>query len=200
MTDVGQGPIYDEAGEEIWIIEAIKGHDVRDGRLHFLIKWQNWGDENNTWEPIENLLGYVDEHLSLYMNNLMTIVRKSNPTNTSRPGNKSGTQLPAPEKPKIVSDKIDGGVTWMNVHEPSKNSYQWVTRNAIDESTLAEYIVRLYNEIKGVTSNKTHLPHISTESPVTANPSSPSTILVTLSLEKCNNIHISFRNATKSSL
>lgn len=44
-------------GEESWLVEAIRGwrYDCRAKCIQYLIKWQNYPEEDNTWEPQEHL-------------------------------------------------------------------------------------------------------------------------------------------------
>ena len=59
-TDV-HGPNYTDPppdilnGEEEWEVESILSHRGTGTRRRFLIKWKGYGDNNNTWEPEENL-------------------------------------------------------------------------------------------------------------------------------------------------
>ena len=41
--------------EEVYAVEEIRDHRVRRGQLQYLIKWMNYGEEENTWEPSENV-------------------------------------------------------------------------------------------------------------------------------------------------
>ena len=46
-----------EAGEE-WMVEAIIEQRERGaGEIEYLVKWQQWAEEHNTWEPAANLAG-----------------------------------------------------------------------------------------------------------------------------------------------
>ena len=42
-------------GEEEYEVEAIIGHEMIRGTLHYRVKWQGWPGSANTWEPIGNL-------------------------------------------------------------------------------------------------------------------------------------------------
>jgi hypothetical protein len=39
-----------------FVTEAITDHDFRDGKLVLRIKWLNFPESENTWEPVDNLL------------------------------------------------------------------------------------------------------------------------------------------------
>ncbi|XP_051123913.1 chromo domain protein LHP1-like [Andrographis paniculata] len=41
-------------------IEAVRRKRVRKGKVQYLIKWRDWSEAANTWEPIENLLQCSD--------------------------------------------------------------------------------------------------------------------------------------------
>ena len=47
-------PVVD-GNEPEWEIEFIKDSKWIRGRLHFLIKWQGYPQEESTWEPADNL-------------------------------------------------------------------------------------------------------------------------------------------------
>lgn len=38
-----------------YVVEKIFAHDYKYGQHIFLVKWKGWSDENNTWEPVQNL-------------------------------------------------------------------------------------------------------------------------------------------------
>ncbi|KAI4353862.1 hypothetical protein L6164_002785 [Bauhinia variegata] len=44
-----------ELPQDYYIIEAIRGKRVRKGQKQYLIKWHNYPEKENTWEPMENL-------------------------------------------------------------------------------------------------------------------------------------------------
>ena len=49
-----------EAGEE-WMVEAILEQRAGvAGEIEYLVKWQQWTEEHNTWEPEANLGGCVE--------------------------------------------------------------------------------------------------------------------------------------------
>jgi len=48
-------PPVDEDGEEIYIVEKILDKKVTDGKVTYYLKWQGYGPQYDTWEPVENL-------------------------------------------------------------------------------------------------------------------------------------------------
>lgn len=54
-----------ESEDELFIVEAIVGERRVLGRLQYKVRWECFGPENDTWEPVQNLLGNpaVDEYI-----------------------------------------------------------------------------------------------------------------------------------------
>ncbi|XP_057741797.1 chromo domain-containing protein LHP1-like [Arachis stenosperma] len=51
--------------EGYYEVEAIRKRRVRKGEVHYLVKWLDWPETANTWEPLENLEG-VSEIVSAF--------------------------------------------------------------------------------------------------------------------------------------
>ena len=47
-------------GEPEWEVEEIKDSKFTNNRLFYLVKWLNWPDSENSWEPDENLIHSKD--------------------------------------------------------------------------------------------------------------------------------------------
>jgi chromobox protein 5 len=38
--------------DETYEVERVVDHQVIDDQDHYLIKWKNYSDDHNTWEPV----------------------------------------------------------------------------------------------------------------------------------------------------
>ncbi|KIW24423.1 uncharacterized protein PV07_10137 [Cladophialophora immunda] len=59
----------EEEGSE-YSVEAIRAHKFLKGEVYYLIKWQGYGEHDNTWEPEDNLLPHARQTLAKYHKNL----------------------------------------------------------------------------------------------------------------------------------
>ena len=44
-----------ESGSQCYEVQLIRDRKFVRGKPHYLIKWEGWTDDYNTWEPLKNL-------------------------------------------------------------------------------------------------------------------------------------------------
>jgi hypothetical protein len=47
-------------GRKYWRVEAIVGKKKFGSEIKYLIKWENWDESSNTWEPLSHLKQCMD--------------------------------------------------------------------------------------------------------------------------------------------
>lgn len=50
-------PILNEQGEQVYAVEKILDSRLHRGRIEYLVNWEGFGPEHNSWEPSKNLEG-----------------------------------------------------------------------------------------------------------------------------------------------
>ncbi|KAH9917496.1 uncharacterized protein B0H18DRAFT_844459, partial [Fomitopsis serialis] len=48
-------PLINSKGEKVWPVEKILAEEKTSTGKEYFVKWKGFGDEKNTWEPIENV-------------------------------------------------------------------------------------------------------------------------------------------------
>ncbi|MED6183911.1 La ribonucleoprotein [Stylosanthes scabra] len=96
--EMEDGDDDDDGGEEgssrlpegFYEVEAIRRKRVRKGEIQYLVKWLDWPETANTWEPLENLEGVAEIVQAFELG--------WNPGPQRKPKRKNVIQHPAPKK------------------------------------------------------------------------------------------------------
>ena len=70
--------------EEEYEVEKILDYKLIDGRTHYLVKWKDYSDNENTWEPKRNLMQNCSEDVEEFHRQNPAMATRTNPT-TSPP-------------------------------------------------------------------------------------------------------------------
>ena len=126
----------DKDEEDIYTVEAILDKKKFGNTFKYLIKWENYSHDTNTWEPIENLYGVMEMVEEFEKNLKIKQLKAQNNTNTSN-NNRNGTANSNGNKPSYNK----------KANPNNDNSY---TDNEIDNG----FNSFLNNNSKGNSNNK----------------------------------------------
>ena len=54
-----------EQEEEEYVVEKIIKKRIKNGKTEYYLKWVGYSDDDNTWEPKENLGTFIHIHLEI---------------------------------------------------------------------------------------------------------------------------------------
>ncbi|KAI3852830.1 hypothetical protein MKX03_028664 [Papaver bracteatum] len=104
-----RGGLRSQTQQGFYEIEDVRKKRVRKGHTEYLIKWRDWPERSNTWEPLENLQEYVDEFEESLL--LRKQKRKRKGRVASNSSHKEGN------KENETDDEDVGTITTQQTHE-----------------------------------------------------------------------------------
>lgn len=134
---------------KIYLVERIVDHRIRNGTTEYLVSWQGYPEEQNTWEPPQNL--DCPDLLHEYETNVVKHVRymDSDPPSllikSNNYNDKSG--IFQPQQHQIIDDKsllLNSIRQQVSIFSGIENAQQWFSK--ID-SQFAEYNVSFQDRL-----------------------------------------------------
>ncbi|KAI3919134.1 hypothetical protein MKW98_016687 [Papaver atlanticum] len=104
-----RGGLRSQTQQGFYEIEDVRKKRVRKGHTEYLIKWRDWPERSNTWEPLENLQEYVEEFEESLL--LRKQKRKRKGRVASNSSHKEGN------KENETDDEDVGTITTQQTHE-----------------------------------------------------------------------------------
>lgn len=132
---------FDEMGENEYVVEAIKGwrYHLKKGRKEWFVKWVGWDDEDNTWEPKDNLTN-CEVALEEFERSLSR--RQLELYHSSRPDKLTGFQRNA-EFERCVGADTGHSSDEEDSHKPGKQKFYCLCNfeddNLPEEVTVTEF-------------------------------------------------------------
>ncbi|CAG8728899.1 9717_t:CDS:2 [Cetraspora pellucida] len=111
--------------EEVFAVEKILSHRTRNGSIQYLIKWDGFGSEDNSWEDERNV--YAPTLIRMYWNKSTKNRSEKKSTKQTKPNSKNKDKIPNKENQNIENSPDDVS----NVSNGAINS----TRFSYDGST-----------------------------------------------------------------
>ena len=91
---------------DIYEVEAVVGHRLRDGNEEYLIKWKDYSEDENTWEPTHNLDGGVLEEARVYRATQLSLegqkIESDRSSKRKKAGHRVSPSLTSPSPPKLT--------------------------------------------------------------------------------------------------
>ena len=116
-----------------YIVERIKGERRRNGKMEYLVKWENYSESESTWEPVNLLRNNIalQQYLAVKKN------KKSERSNSSSP-KKSSTSSSGSTSSKAKLSSKSRPNTSTN-HSPVKVAFNRQTNKASESSSSSHH-------------------------------------------------------------
>lgn len=91
----------------VFIVKEILDKRIKRGRIEYLIKWKEFPDSDNTWEPIDNIMDGCYHLIKQFEDNRLNQNFLNNQNNDSSTKGSEQLSIDAEDQPPVIDDMSD---------------------------------------------------------------------------------------------
>ncbi|EXJ89546.1 hypothetical protein A1O3_02613 [Capronia epimyces CBS 606.96] len=114
--------------EDEYVVEGIRSHRIRNGKVEYHIKWLGYEEDDNTWEPEDNLLPHAAKLLAQYQSDIggpptaKNVKKVKSKQSLRRQSSAAGS--PAPKRRKRNGARADSSSEDVGTWLPPKDDWE----------------------------------------------------------------------------